>query len=288
MKYLITGSNGQLGHDIALELKKRGYEDFLQTDVNTFTNMDITNKEEVEKIVLDYNPDVIFHCAAYTAVDKAETDKDLCYNINVIGTKNMTEAALKTNSKIIYISTDYVFDGTKKGIYKTSDIPNPNNQYGITKRQGELEALRSLKSFVVRTSWVFGINGNNFVKTMLKLAQTKSELTVVSDQIGSPTYTVDLSKLLVDMSETDKYGIYHATNTGFMSWYEFAKIIFEINNIDIKVNPISTANYSTTAAKRPLNSMLSKEKLKQNGFDELPTIEAALKRYNKELILTKK
>jgi len=280
MKSLVTGVNGQLGHDLVLELKKRGYNDILGVD---YEDMDITNKSQVESVIKEYMPDVIFHCAAYTAVDKAEEDKDTCFRVNVEGTKNISEVAGEINSKLIYISTDYVFDGTKDGIYETIDTPNPKSIYGLTKYQGELEALKNPKTYVVRTSWVFGINGKNFVKTMINLSKTKDELNVVSDQIGSPTYTSDLSRLLVDMAETDKYGIYHATNEGYISWYDFAKLIFEVMGITMKVNPVTSEEY-ITAAVRPKNSRLSKQKLIDNGFSLLPDVKDALERYKDELI----
>lgn len=279
MRCLVTGVKGQLGYDIVKELEKRGYTDILGLD---YDEMDITNKEQVEKVVKTYHPAVIFHCAAYTAVDKAEEDIETCTKVNVDGTKNIAEVAKKIGSKLIYISTDYVFDGTKDGLYEVTDNQNPKSIYGLTKYKGELEALKNDKTYVVRISWVFGINGKNFVKTMLKLSETKSELNIVSDQVGSPTYTVDLSRLLVDMAETDKYGVYHATNEGFVSWYYFAKAIFETNYIDMKLNPVPTSEYPTKA-ERPLNSRLSKKSLDDNGFKRLPSWEDALDRYSNEL-----
>lgn len=279
MKCLVTGVKGQLGYDIVRELNSRGYTDVLGLDYDA---MDITSKDQVKKVIAGYMPDVIFHCAAYTQVDKAEEDQDKCVRVNVEGTKNIMEVAKAIDSKLIYISTDYVFDGEKNEPYEVNDKANPRSIYGNTKYLGELEALRNNKTFVVRISWVFGINGSNFVKTMLRLAETKTELNVVCDQIGSPTYTVDLSRLLVDMSETEKYGVYHATNEGFISWYEFAKAIFETNNIEMKVNAIPASSYPTKA-ERPYNSRLSKQSLIDNGFKQLPTWEDALDRYNEEL-----
>lgn len=279
VKYLVTGVKGQLGYDIVKELTNRGYNNILGVD---YDNMDITDKDIVKEVITDFKPDVIFHCAAYTNVDQAEDNEELCTKVNVEGTKNITEAAKIVGSKLFYISTDYIFDGEKNTPYEVNDEANPKSIYGLTKYLGELEALKHNKTFVVRISWVFGINGKNFVRTMLKLSETRKELNVVSDQVGSPTYTVDLSKLLIDMSETEKYGVYHATNRGFVSWYEFAKAIFESNNIDMKLNAIPSSEYPTKAT-RPTNSRLSKQNLVNNGFNELPTWEDALDRYNEEL-----
>ena len=279
MKYFITGVSGQLGHDIVEELKSRNYNDYLAP---TGAELDITDKEKVLKVISEYNPDVIFHCAAYTAVDKAEEEKDKCYNVNVNGTKNIVEAAKEVGAKVVYISTDYVFDGTKEGIYEPNDPTNPINQYGYTKLEGEKAALELDNSLVVRISWVFGINGNNFIKTMLRLSETKTELNVVSDQIGSPTYTYDLAKLLIDMALNNKSGIYHATNEEYCSWYEFAKYIFEVNGKDMKVNPILTKDYPT-AAKRPLNSKMDKSKLEEDGLYRLPSWKDATERFSKVL-----
>lgn len=279
MKFFITGGAGQLGYDIIRELEKRGYNDYLAP---TIEELDITNKENVDEVINEYKPNVIFHCAAYTAVDKAEENKELCYNINVNGTKNIAEAAKKVGAKVVYISTDYVFNGTKEGLYVPEDETDPVNYYGYTKLGGE-KAVSTLDDYlIVRISWVFGINGNNFIKTMLKLSETRNELNVVSDQVGSPTYTVDLSKLLVDMVEKDKKGIYHATNEEFCSWYEFAKYIFEVNGKDMKVNPVLTKDY-VTAAKRPLNSKMSKDKLEEEGLERLPSWKDATSRYSKVL-----
>lgn len=290
-RYLVTGCNGQLGYDIVRELNNRGIYDILALDVD---DMDITDSRIVNKIITEYKPEYIFHCAAYTAVDKAEENEELAYKINVEGTKNISEAASKVGAKLFYISTDYVFDGTNKEEYQTTDETNPKSIYGQTKRQGELEALKNEKTFVVRTAWVFGINGNNFVKTMLKLSENHDELTVVNDQIGSPTYTVDLAKLLVDMSETDKYGIYHATNSGHCSWADFAEYI--LKDTKTKVNKAFTEEYykpqyekanaegrELHIAYRPKNSILSKDKLAQNGFAKLPDWKDAVDRYNVEL-----
>ena len=252
MKVLVTGANGQLGYDVIKQLNSIGI-DYLGTDRES---LDITNKEQVARVISDYNPDAVIHCAAYTAVDKAEDEKDLCYSVNVIGTRYIAQVCKEINSKMVYISTDYVFDGEGDKPFEVTDKPNPINYYGKTKYEGELEVQNLLdKYFVVRISWVFGSNGNNFVKTMLRLGKERNEVSVVADQIGSPTYTPDLAKLLVDMVKTDKYGIYHATNEGYCSWYEFACEIFKQAGMDVKVNPIKTEDYPTKA-KRPKNSKL--------------------------------
>lgn len=279
MKFLITGINGQLGYDVNLELLKRGYTDILAP---TRDEMDLTNEEDVESVVLGFRPDVIFHCAAYTAVDKAEEEKEVCYDVNVNGSKYIAKYGNMVEAKVIYISTDYVFAGNKDGIYEEDDQISPVNYYGETKYLGEQEIKECASYIIARISWVFGINGKNFVKTMLKLAENKTELSVVSDQVGSPTYTKDLASVLVDMALSDKQGIYHITNEGYCSWYEFAKYIFEVNGIDMKVNPIMTKDYKTTAD-RPLNSKLSKDKLEMDGFKRLPDWKDAVKRYSKVL-----
>lgn len=297
-RYLVTGCKGQLGFDIVRELNKRGIYDILALDVD---DMDITNKRIVDKIINEYKPEYVFHCAAYTAVDKAEENEEIAYKINVDGTKNIANACRNINSKLIYISTDYVFDGKQKEneSYKPDDEVNPLSVYGKTKYLGELAALENPKTFVVRTAWVFGLNGNNFVKTMLKLSENHDSLNVVSDQIGSPTYTVDLAKLLVDMSETDKYGIYHGTNSGYTSWAEFADYI--LKDTDTKVNYVTTEEYykpqyekatsegkTLNIATRPLVSKLDKSKLVENDFNELPDWHQAVDDYKKELQKRKK
>ena len=283
-RYLITGYNGQLGYDIARELEQRGEYDYLALDLQ---EMDITNREQVFKIVKDYNPDVIFHCAAWTAVDKAEEEEDKVRLVNVEGTKNIVDASLEVDAKVIYMSTDYVFDGKKDGYYKEDDVINPMSVYGKTKYEGEEEIRRNPKHFITRISWVFGINGNNFIKTMINLSQNRNEVTVVDDQIGSPTYTVDLANRLVEMAHSDKYGTYHVNNDGFCSWAEFAEYIFKSNGIDMKVIPVSTEEYQKILpqqAERPRNSKLSKEKLVDAGFTMLPTWQDAVDRYCEELI----
>ena len=290
-RYLVTGCKGQLGYDIVRELNSRGIYDILALDVD---DMDITDSRIVNKIVEEYKPEYIFHCAAYTAVDKAEESQDLAYKINVEGTRNLSQAARNVGAKFLYVSTDYVFDGTNKETYNPEDKTNPKSIYGKTKLMGELEALKNEKTFVVRTAWVFGINGNNFIKTMLNLSKNHNELTVVNDQIGSPTYTVDLAKLLVDMSETENYGIYHATNEGYCSWAEFAEYI--LRDTKTVVNKSTTEDYykpqyekaeaegrKLYIAERPRNSRLNKDKLEKNGFSKLPEWQNAVDRYCEEL-----
>ena len=284
-KYLITGYKGQLGYDIAKELVERGETNVLAIDKD---EMDITDRDQVMKVVKDFNPDVIFHCAAWTAVDKAEEMEDVVHRVNVDGTKNLTDASIEVGAKLIYISTDYVFDGTKDGKYKEDDQVNPKSVYGKTKFLGEEEAKRNPKHFITRISWVFGINGSNFVKTMLNLSEKYDELKVVNDQIGSPTYTVDLAKLLVEMAQTDKYGTYHVNNDGYCSWAEFAKYIMESNGKKTKINFVTTDEYyadkdMSKIACRPKNSKLDKSKLIENGFEMLPDWKDATDRYCEEL-----
>ena len=290
MKYLITGYKGQLGYDVKRELLKRGVSEdtILALDKE---EMDITNREEVNRVVKEFAPDVVFHCAAWTAVDKAEDMEDACYNVNVVGTKNVVDASIEVGATTIYMSTDYVFDGTKEGLYTEEDKVNPKSVYGRTKFLGEEEVRRNPKHFITRISWVFGINGHNFIRTMLKLSDNHSELNVVDDQIGSPTYTVDLAKSLVDMSNSDKYGTYNVTNSEYCSWAEFAEYIFESNKKDVKVNKVTTEEYleltGTKQAYRPRNSKLDKSKLEEN-FGLLPTWKDAVNRYNIELEEEKK
>lgn len=279
MKILVTGVNGQLGYDVLRELKKRGYEDVLGIDIET---LDITKEKDVLSFITSYAPQIVVHCAAWTAVDLAEDKKDLVYDVNVNGTSYIAKACQKIHAKIIYISTDYVFNGEGEDLFEVIDKPQPINYYGMTKYLGETEVKKYLDAyFIIRISWVFGINGNNFVKTMLKLADNRDTLNVVSDQIGSPTYTYDLSKLLCDMLETDKYGVYHATNEGFCSWYEFACEIFKQANLKMTVNPILTECYPTKAV-RPKNSRMSKKALTDQGFSTLPHWKDALARYLNE------
>lgn len=281
MKYLITGINGQLGYDIIRELKLRGIEEKNIIGVG-HKEMDITDEASVHKMISQVKPDVVFHNAAYTKVDLAEDNYEECYKANSLGPKYIAEACEEVDSKLIHISTDYVFNGKKDSYYIETDTPDPINVYGKTKYLGELNAMKNPKTYVVRISWVFGINGNNFIKTMLRLSENNKKVRVVDDQIGSPTYTVDLSKLLVDMSEVDKYGIYHATNEGLCSWYEFACEIFKQAGMNVEVTPVDS-NAFPAKAKRPSNSRMSKDMLDKNGFDCLPTWQDALSRYLKEI-----
>ena len=262
MKVLVTGVNGQLGFDVVKELQKQNIECY----GTTRKDFDIVDFEVTEKFITNYMPDAVIHCAAYTAVDKAEYEQGLCYLVNTSATENIAKICKKINAKMLYISTDYIFDGTKDGFYEVDDKPNPINVYGKTKLLGEQAVQRILdKYFIVRISWVFGEHGNNFVKTMLRLGKERKELNVVADQYGSPTYTADLAPLLVEMIKTDKYGVYHATNEGVCTWAEFAEEIFKIAGMNVKVNHIMTAEYPTMA-KRPMNSRLSKKILLVQKF----------------------
>lgn len=286
MKYLITGASGQLGYDVKRDLLGRGVA---ETDIATprAAELDITDAQAVENYVENFHPDVIIHCAAYTNVDGAESDAEVCRKVNVDGMRNLVTAAEKVGAKIIYISTDYVFDGESFEPYEVDAEANPQSVYGRTKYEGELAVQEYPKHFIVRTAWVFGINGKNFVKTMLKVASGRSEVSVVDDQFGSPTYTVDLAKFLVDLSESDKYGIYHATNEGFCSWAEFTEEIYKDAGVNTKVKKVSTAEYAKIAghpqAKRPHYSKLSKDCIEQNGFVRLPSWQNATGRYIEEL-----
>jgi dTDP-4-dehydrorhamnose reductase len=265
MKVLVTGADGQLGYDVVKKLKEEKIE-HLGVDKKDF---DLTNEQETKDFILDYAPDVIVHCAAYTDVDQAELEKKLAYQVNVEGTKFIAEAARELDAKLLYISTDYVFDGQGEEPFEVTDQPNPINYYGETKYQGEQKVKKLLdKYFIVRTSWIFGEHGDNFVKTMLELGKERDEISVVADQYGSPTYTGDLAELIVDMIKTDKYGIYHATNEGFCSWYEFSKEIFKSADIDVVVKPISNDEFKNKA-ERPNNSKLSKQNLINNEFNML-------------------
>lgn len=275
MKVLVTGSNGQLGYDVVKELQKQNIE----CCGATRQDFDIVDFEATENFIKNYMPDAVIHCAAYTAVDKAEDEQGLCYLVNASATENIAEICKKINAKMLYISTDYVFDGTKDGFYEVDDKPNPINVYGKTKLLGEQAVQKTLdKYFIVRISWVFGEHGNNFVKTMLRLGKERKEINVVADQYGSPTYTADLAPLLIEMIQTEKYGVYHATNKGVCTWAEFAEEIFKIAGIDVKVNHITIAEYPTRA-KRPLNSRLSKEKIINNKFIIIRAWEKALREF---------
>lgn len=279
MKVLVTGVKGQLGYDVVNELTKRGHV-AIGTDIE---EMDITDANSVETVIKESAPDAVIHCAAYTAVDAAEDNVELCRKINAEGTQNIANVCKELDIKMTYISTDYVFDGQGERAWEPEDERMPLNVYGQTKYEGELAVQNTLdKYFIVRIAWVFGVNGKNFIKTMLNLGKTRDSLTVVNDQFGSPTYTYDLAKLLVDMIETEKYGIYHATNEGICNWYEFACEIFSQAGMNVKVSPVSAAEYPAKA-KRPSNSRMSKEKLTENGFEKLPTWQDALSRYLKEI-----
>ncbi len=284
LKIIITGVKGQLGYDCVRELKERGYINVLGIDKDA---LDISNEAAVHKFINDFKPDIVMHNAAWTQVDKAETNKDAVYKINALGTKYIAEACKEVNAKMVFISTDYVFDGKGEKPFEVNSPKNGLSTYGKTKSEGEDFVTSILdKYFIVRTSWAFGKNGNNFVKTMLHLAESGvTELNIVNDQIGSVTYTYDLSKLLCDMIETDKYGIYHATNEGYISWADFAHEIFKLSHKNIKVNNVTTGEYKLlvpSQANRPLNSRLSKKSLDKAGFHRLPTWKDALKRYLKE------
>ena len=243
-KVLVTGVKGQLGYDVVGELTKRGITS-IGVDID---EMDITDPESVKSVITETAPDAVIHCAAYTAVDAAEDNVDLCRRVNRDGTQNIAHVCKALDCKMVYISTDYVFDGEGTRPWEPDDKQTPLNVYGQTKYEGELAVMNTLsKYFIVRIAWVFGINGKNFVKTMLNLAKTHDKLTVVNDQTGSPTYTYDLARLLVDMVLTDKYGIYHATNEGFVTWYEFACEIFKTAGVDIEVLPVPSSEYPTKA-----------------------------------------
>ena len=279
MKIIVTGVNGQLGNDVLDLLQNLDYKDVIGIDIN---ELDITDQSAVNDFFKLNKPDIIIHCAAYTAVDKAEDNVDMCMNVNVQGTKNLVDQARKYKSKFVYISTDYVFDGDKETPYTIEDSPSPKSIYGKSKLLGEIETRKYDHHFIIRISWVFGKNGFNFVKTMLRLGNEKDEINVVNDQFGSPTYTRDLSKLIVEIINTEKYGTYHATNEGTCSWYEFAKEIFDYTKNPIIVHPINTEKYPTKA-KRPKNSVLDKSSLDRNGLKRLPEWKDALKRYLKEI-----
>ena len=290
MRVLVTGVKGQLGYDVVNELTKRGIE-AVGVDIQ---EMDITDAASVEKVIGEAAPDAVVHCAAYTAVDAAEDNVEICRKVNADGTQNIANVCKKLDCKMVYISTDYVFDGEGTRPWEPEDERHPLNVYGQTKYEGELAVQNTLeKYFIVRISWVFGVNGKNFIKTMLNVGKTHDTLKVVSDQVGTPTYTYDLARLLVDMIETDKYGYYHVTNEGgYISWYDFTKEIFrqavelghtEYSEDRLTVLPVTTAEYGLSKAKRPFNSRLDKSKLVKNGFTPLPTWQDALRRYLKEI-----
>ncbi|MCD7904978.1 MAG: dTDP-4-dehydrorhamnose reductase [Clostridiales bacterium] len=302
MKVFVTGVGGQLGHDVINELVKRGYEG-IGSDVAEgyseaadgsavteapYIQLDITDKEAVEKTITELKPAAVIHCAAWTAVDMAEDDDKIgkVRAVNAGGTKNIAEACKKLDCKMVYISTDYVFDGQGTEPWQPDcKAYKPMNVYGQTKLEGELAVSGILdKYFIVRIAWVFGVNGSNFIKTMLRVGKTHDTVRVVNDQIGTPTYTYDLARLLVDMTETEKYGYYHATNEGgYISWYDFTKEIYLKAGYTTNVIPVTTEEYGLSKAARPFNSRLDKSKLKEKGFEPLPTWQDALGRYLKEI-----
>lgn len=285
MKVMVTGVAGQLGYDVIKELQARAIE-CKGVDLADF---DITDANAVAAYIENYKPDVVIHCSAYTAVDKAEEEPDMCWAVNVDGTENIAKACRSIDAKMVYISTDYVFPGKGEQFYEVADEIGPLSVYGKTKLAGEEKVKQWLqKYYIVRISWVFGLNGNNFIKTMLRLGKARNEISVVSDQMGSPTYTADLAPFLCDMvAADDKYGTYHATNEGICSWAEFAEEIFRQAGCETKVKFISTAAYPTKAV-RPLNSRLSKNSLDAAGFSRLPQWQDALRRYLKELQVHKR
>jgi len=302
MKVFVTGVGGQLGHDVMNELAKRGYEgigsdiaasysgiaDGSAVTTMPYKPMDITDATQVESTISAENPDIVIHCAAWTAVDLAEDEdkREKVFAINAKGTENIAKVCKKLDCKMVYISTDYVFDGQGTEPWKPDCKDyKPLNVYGQTKLKGELAVSGNLeKYFIVRIAWVFGLNGKNFIKTMLNVGKTHDTVRVVNDQIGTPTYTLDLSRLLVDMVETEKYGYYHATNEGgFISWYDFTKEIYRQAGLKTNVVPVTTAEYGLSKAARPFNSRLDKSKLQESGFTPLPTWQDALSRYLKEI-----
>lgn len=302
MKFFVTGVGGQLGHDVMNELLKRGHEgvgsgtraaysgadDGSAVTKAPYAALDITDRDAVEKVISEVRPDAVIHCAAWTAVDLAEEadNRAKVRAVNAGGTQNMADVCKKLGCKMTYISTDYVFDGQGTAPWQPDcRAYNPLNVYGQTKLEGELAVSRTLeKYFIVRIAWVFGLNGGNFVKTMLSVGKTHDTVRVVNDQIGTPTYTLDLARLLIDMNETEKYGYYHATNEGgYISWYDFAKEIYRQAGYSTNVLPVTTAEYGLSRAARPLNSRLDKRKLAEAGFTPLPTWQDALSRYLKEI-----
>lgn len=298
MRFFVTGINGQLGHDVMNELHKRGHEcvgsdlaekyagvdDGSAVIAMPYVCLDITNKEVVEKVIKDLKPDAVIHCAAWTAVDMAEDDDkvELVRAVNAGGTQNIADACKAIDCKMLYLSTDYVFDGQGEELWEP-DCKDymPLNVYGQTKLEGEMAVSRTLdKYFIVRIAWVFGLNGKNFIKTMINVGKTHDEVRVVNDQVGTPTYTYDLARLLVDMCETEKYGYYHATNEGgYISWYDFCCEFYRQYGLNTKVIPVTTEEYGLSRAARPFNSRLDKSKLVEAGFMPLPTWQDAVKRY---------
>ena len=298
MKFFVTGVNGQLGHDVMNELHKRGHQgigsdiaptyagiaDGSAVTAMPYVSLDITDKEAVDRVIAEVNPDAVIHCAAWTAVDMAEDDDKvaLVRKVNAGGTQNIADACKRLNCKMLYLSTDYVFDGQGTTPWEPDCKDyKPLNIYGQTKLEGELAVANTLtKYFIVRIAWVFGLNGKNFIKTMINVGKTHDTVRVVNDQIGTPTYCFDLARLLVDMCETEKYGYYHATNEGgFISWYDFACEIFRQTGKPTRVLPVSTQEYGLSKARRPMNSRLSKAKLREAGFTPLPDWRDALARF---------
>lgn len=279
MKILVTGITGQLGFDVVRELKERKFD---VIGVSS-SEMDITDENKVREVITNALPDAVIHCAAYTAVDKAEEEVEKCMAVNAKGTEYIANICDELDIKMMYFSTDYVFNGQGTKPWSVDDEINPLNLYGNSKYQGEIAVKNNLeKYFILRISWVFGINGKNFVKTMINLSKNHSKISVVNDQIGSPTYTRDLARLVADMIITDKYGVYHVTNEGICSWYDFSVEIFKESNIDVNAIPVDSSEFPTVA-KRPKNSRMDKSKLDENGFSRLPKWQDALQRYLKEL-----
>lgn len=279
MKILVTGVKGQLGHDVVNEATKRGIE-AVGVDID---EMDITNEDEVNSVIKRGDYDIVVHCAAWTAVDKAEECIEMCRKVNANGTEYIANVCHELDIPLMYFSTDYVFDGKGEMPWNEYDERNPLNVYGQTKYEGELAVEKLKKHFIVRIAWVFGKNGNNFIKTMLKLGKERGAVSVVDDQIGSPTYTYDLAKLVVDMIQTDKYGTYHVTNEGLCSWYDFACEIFKQAGMDnVQVTPVDSTAFPVKA-QRPKNSIMNKNELDKNGFDRLPSWQDALSRYLEEI-----
>lgn len=283
MKVLVTGASGQLGFDVCRELRQRGIE---HRGLSS-KELDIRDGAAVQRMLEEYRPDAVIHCAAYTQVDRAEEEPEQCFAVNALGTRNIARACAAVGAKLLYISTDYVFPGTGERPYEPEDETGPLGIYGKSKLEGE-HAVRELldRFFIVRISWAFGINGGNFIRTMLRLSETVDTVRVVADQVGSPTYTADLAPLLCDMIQTEKYGIYHASNEGFCSWAELAEAVFAAAGRQTKVQRVTTAEYSAKAP-RPHNSRLSKTKLPERGFCPLPWWQDGLKRFLEEMIASK-
>jgi dTDP-4-dehydrorhamnose reductase len=278
MRVVVTGTAGQLGKDVLLELARKNHQAYGADR----QQLDITIEEDVMAYISEVKPDVILHCAAYTNVDAAEENEEAAYAVNAAGTEYLAKAAKRNGAKMLYVSTDYVFDGSAKEPYEVDEPTSPLGAYGRTKLAGEQLLQKNLDEFfIVRTAWVFGIHGNNFVKTMLRLGKERGEVGVVHDQVGSPTYTVDLAQFMVELMETDKYGVYHATNNGICSWYEFAVEIFKLAEMDVKVNPLTTDQFPRPAA-RPKYSVLSKRRIEQEGLNPLRDWKIALAAYLKE------